>query len=143
MKGKAFITIVCFAVVGMLLYRYSTRQYFSSNNPILSEVRANFSKLDPEYSKIPLREGDSAYTENKEVITLCLADPESKKQYDLNTIMYVAIHELAHVVSKNTGHGPEFKKNFSMLLKLAAKKGVYDPRKSIPASYCGTASGRH
>lgn len=139
MKSKALLTVAFFVVAAALLYRYSTRQYFSTNNPVLSEVRANFEKLDPEYAKIPLREGDSAYTENKEVITLCLVDPESKKQYDLNTVMYVAIHELAHVVSKNTGHGPEFKKNFSMLLKLAAKKGIYDPRKSIPATYCKAA----
>src|SRR4029079_14269048 len=107
MKSKIIITVAAFVVAAVLLYRYSSRQYFSTNNPMLSEVRANFSKLDPEYAKIPLREGDSAYTENKEVITLCLVDPESKKQYDLNTVMYVAIHELAHVVSKNTGHGPE------------------------------------
>jgi len=93
--------------------------------------------LHPDYAKIPLREGNSAYTENKRTITLCLKDPETKKYYDMNTIMYVALHELGHIVSVTHGHNDEFKKNFSLLLRDAARKGIYDPRKEIPHTYCG------
>lgn len=131
------ITLVIFFTFLIMKYA-STRSYYSHDHPILNKVRENFSKIDPKFSQIPLREGDSAYTENKEVITLCLKDPENKgTYYDMNTIMYVAIHELAHVCCESSGHGEEFKKKFSALLRHAANIGIYDPRKGIPSSYCG------
>lgn len=110
----------------------------TSKNPTLGTVRANFTILDPKFAKIPLRTGDSAYTENKEVITLCLVDPETKKRYDMNTIMYVALHELSHIITdeKEEEHGPVFKQNFSMMLRRASEAGIYNPRLPIPASYC-------
>lgn len=115
----------------------SKRSYYSDNHPILNQIRHNFGMINPEYSKIPLREGNSAYTENKSVITLCLKDPKTGKYYDMNTMMYVALHELAHMVSKTHGHGDEFTKNFSILLRKGAKLGFYDPRIPIPNTYCG------
>lgn len=130
-----FILIVIFICI--ILNR---RSKFSHDHPILKQVSKNFSQLDPEYAKIPLQEGDSAYTENKEVITLCLRDPYTKDYYDMNTIMYVALHELAHVISKSQGHNNEFKKNFSILLREASRKKIYDPRKNIPTTYCGIES---
>lgn len=133
-------TVVVFLVIGLVViaaFALTPRSYYSHDHPILNQVRDNFAKLNPEYSKIPLREGDSAYTENKAVITLCLKNPETGGYYDMNTIMYVALHELGHVVSKTHGHNDEFKKNFATLLRQAARKGIYDPRKPIPTTYCG------
>jgi hypothetical protein len=84
-----------------------------------------------------LREGGSAYTENKTVITLCLKNPENGYYYNSNTIMYVALHELAHIISKTQGHNDEFNNNFAMLLKQAETRGIYNPRIPIPTTYCG------
>ena len=92
----------------------------SSNHPLLVDVKNNFSKIKPDYANIPLREGDSAYTENKAAITLCLKDPHTGTHYDMNTIMYVALHELAHMITPQQGHGAEFKKNFADLLNTTA-----------------------
>lgn len=131
---KVLILVLCLAVIAYFAFG---RSYYSHDHPILNQVRANFSKIDPEYAKIPLREGNSAYTENKSVITLCLKDPETGKFYDINTVMYVALHELSHMVSKTHGHNNEFKQNFSGLLNEATKLGIYDPRKPIPPRYCG------
>lgn len=133
------VFVVLLVCVGLILLFSSWRQrsYYSSDHPILNKVKENFSVLNPEYGKIPLREGDSSYTENKAYITLCIRDPKTKGYYDMNTIMYVALHELAHVVSKTHGHNDEFKKNFATLLRQAARQGIYDPRKSIPTTYCG------
>jgi hypothetical protein len=125
----------------MILIVYSLVPFYrdqTSNYPTLGLVRANFTKINPRYGKIPLRVGDSAYTENKEVITLCLVDPDTNNFYDINTIMYVALHELAHVITPDgsTEHGTEFKENFSKLLREGAATGVYNPRIPIPATYC-------
>jgi len=132
--------IILLLVVGLVIFgafALAPRSYYSHNHPILNQVRANFAKLNPDYSKIPLREGNSAYTENKSVITLCLRDPETKKYYDINTIMYVALHELGHMVSRTQGHNDEFRGNFSTLLRKAAEIGIYNPSLPIPETYCG------
>jgi len=141
---NASVTMVfIFLLVGALAYTYTQRSYFSTKHPLLDQVRANFAKIDPKYGDIPLRSGSSAFTENKEVITLCLNEPGTGKEYDMNTLMYVALHELAHVISTSVGHGTEFKENFSKLLKKGADLGFYNPRKPIPVSYCDIKTGSH
>ncbi len=135
MKTLAIIAI--FAFVLFIAYSSSARSNYSHNHPILTQVRENFGKINAEYTKIPLREGDSAFTENKEVITLCLKDPDTGRYYDMNTIMYVALHELAHVLCESQGHGDEFKKKFSKILRHASKIGIYDPKIQMAPTYCG------
>lgn len=136
MKNIVAVILIVGLVV-LAIFALTPRSYYSHDHPILNKIRYNFSLLNPEYAKIPLREGDSSYTENKAVITLCLKNPESGQYYDMNTIMYVALHELGHMISKTHGHNDEFKKNFATLLRQAAKIGIYDPRKQIPTTYCG------
>ena len=61
------------------------------------------------------------------------------KFHKINTLMFVGIHELAHVASKKIGHGDEFWKNFKFLLIDAAEIGIYKPQdyKKKNVSYCG------
>lgn len=134
-----------YITIGFVLCAFSFVLFFvlrpriddTQREPLLQLVRSNFSKLNKQYAQIPLYSGSSAYTDNKTVITLCLSDPETGVPYDENTIMYVALHELAHVVSTNIGHGKEFRKNFATLLARAHKLGFYDPTKPIATTYCG------
>lgn len=139
MKELIIFLIVIFVVL-ILTYFLQKKSKYSHDHPILEKIRKNFIKLDPDYGKIPLRYGNSAFTENKAVITLCLRNPETKKFYDINTLMYVALHELAHVISISHGHNDEFKDNFYDLLSRASKMGIYDPTLPIPETYCGINS---
>ena len=83
-----------------------------------------------------------AYSENKgEKIALCLdKEKAGGKSVDNNTLMFVAIHELAHVATEEIGHTPAFWDNFRFLLKEAVDCGIYRPQDySIePVRYCGT-----
>jgi len=102
-------------------------------------VRENFIRLNPKFGMIPLYEGKSSFTENKRSITLCIRNAEGQF-YDKNTIMYVALHELSHIVTDTYDvdtHGKEFRKNFEIILKKAAQLDMYNPRISVPESYCG------
>ena len=59
-------------------------------------------------------------------IHLCLRDKtDDFNLHDINTLMFVALHELAHVASKNKGHEDEFQKNFVWILQNAIKIGIY------------------
>lgn len=84
----------------------------------------------------------TAYSENKgEKLAFCLNTKKDQqgKLIDLNTLTYVAIHELAHIGTKSIGHTPEFWKNFKFLLNVAKEINVYNPidYKNNPKEYCG------
>ena len=134
-----FVTVIIFAII--MSFTVSSRAYYTpENHPVLNEISRRFSLLSPKYGNIPLKSGSKSYTEDKSVITLCLKDPETKNYYDINVLMYVALHELSHCITKADGdqsHGNEFKDNFASLLKKASDIGIYDPRQPIPLTYCG------
>ena len=83
----------------------------------------------------------TAYSENKgEKIAFCLEKQKGKsKLIDLNTLTFVAIHEMAHVMSKSEGHNQEFWTNFKFLLENAKDAKIYNPvdYKNKPREYCG------
>jgi hypothetical protein len=56
-------------------------------------------------------------------------------------MMFVSIHEMAHMITKSIGHEPEFWNNFGWLLREAEAKGLYKPTdfKSHPVMYCGVS----
>ena len=74
-------------------------------------------------------------------VTALIAFLQTHKQelIDMNTIMFVAIHELAHIMTKSVGHTEEFWSNMRYLLKKGIKVGVYTPHdyKNNPVRYCG------
>ncbi len=83
----------------------------------------------------------TAYSENKgEKIAFCLnRKKEGGQLIDLNTLTFVAIHELAHVMTKEEGHKLVFWQNFKFLLENAKEAGIYQPvnYKQSPKEYCG------
>jgi len=83
----------------------------------------------------------TAYSENKgEKLAFCLDTKKNGGQLiDMNTLTFVAIHELAHIATQSIGHTDEFWSNFKFLLQEAAKINVYDPvdYKKEPRQYCG------
>lgn len=84
---------------------------------------------------------DTTYTVNKgQNMTFCLSSRNTESRvYNINTLMYVAIHELAHVSSVSVGHTPEFLLNFKSLLGYAIEAGLYTyiDYNSHPVEYCG------
>ena len=83
----------------------------------------------------------TAYSENKgEKLAFCVTTTkEGNKLIDENTLTFVAIHEVAHTMTKSIGHKEEFWRNFKFLLTNAVDMGIYTPidYKEKPAKYCG------
>lgn len=81
-----------------------------------------------------------SYSQNKgELISLCLRSLTNQFE-NINTIKFVAIHELAHIITDDVGHTEQFNKNFRFLLSHSIKLGLYqeiDYRRN-PTHYCGT-----
>jgi hypothetical protein len=83
----------------------------------------------------------TAYSENKgEKMAFCLnRTKNSTTLIDINTLTFVALHELSHIMTTSIGHKQEFWQNFKFLLENAKAAGVYNPvdYKKNPQSYCG------
>lgn len=83
----------------------------------------------------------TAYSENKgEKIAFCLnTTKEGNRLIDINTLTFVALHELSHIMTESIGHKQEFWENFKFLLVNAKAAGIYDPvdYKKNPQEYCG------
>jgi hypothetical protein len=84
----------------------------------------------------------TAYSENKgQKIAFCLnkQKKDDNNLIDENTLMFVALHEMAHVASKTIGHNDEFWDNFTFLIGEAEEIQIYTPvdYSKKNAEYCG------
>jgi predicted metal-dependent hydrolase len=83
----------------------------------------------------------TSYTVNKgEEMVFCLRSKKSLEYlHDLNLLMYVAVHELAHVACPEIGHTPLFNAVFRFLLREAIKLKLYEKvdYSSSSKEYCG------
>ena len=93
------------------------------------------------YETLPTSEF-TAYSENKgEKLAFCLDTEKNSKGrlIDMNTLMYVALHEVSHIATKSIGHNDEFWNNFKFMITEAKEINIYNPinYKKEPARYCG------
>jgi len=84
----------------------------------------------------------TAYSENKgEKLAFCLnkKKEDNNSLIDINTLTFVALHELSHIMTTSIGHKQEFWENFKFLLENAKASGIYNPvdYKKKPTDYCG------
>ena len=83
----------------------------------------------------------TSYSVNKgEKIVFCLRSRDGLDSFvDENVLMYVATHELAHLMTKDVGHTDNFWSNFKFILQEAIDIKVYTKVdfSSSPTDYCG------
>jgi len=83
----------------------------------------------------------TAYSENKgEKIAFCLnTTKQGSDLIDINTLTFVALHELSHIMTSSIGHKQDFWQNFKFLLENAKAANIYNPidYKKTPTEYCG------
>ena len=107
-------------------------------------VKRLVEKFNPQkiYEILPTSEY-TAYSENKgEKLAFCVeTEKENGAGYlvDINTMTYVAMHELAHIMTESIGHTEEFWQNYKFLLQVAKSINIYEPidYKKSPVRYCG------
>lgn len=111
----------------------------------IKHLRENFGDGN-RVSEAAIDHSQTSYTINKQSIHLCLRSRDQhQKLYDINDLMYVVIHELAHMCNYTEkgepiqGHGPEFKLKFRFLINEAIKIGIYQYHdyNNSPKYYCG------
>lgn len=117
--------------------------YVAKKYPDNEDVKTLVKRFNPTKISETLPTSEhTAYSENKgEKLAFCLNKHKhsDNKLIDPNTLLFVAIHELAHVMTNVEGHKQIFWQNFKFLLTEAKEAGIYVPvdYKKKPEPYCG------
>jgi len=108
----------------------------SSNDPRIIMLKENFNPDslkegvdNPEYTSYSINKGEQ--------IILCLRN--KNKLVDINTLLFVVLHEIAHIVTEDIGHTPLFWDNFRWILEESINIGIYIKQDfdKKPVEYCG------
>ena len=97
------------------------------------------------YEISPKNTGNAtSYTEDKRILVLCLRQKKPDAQgiyelHDINTMMFVVLHELSHMMNNTWQHKLDFWVLFKFLLLNAIEAGIYTPVDygKYPINYCG------
>ena len=112
------------------------------DKPQVKLMAKNF-RSDPDrfIEATPDSEHTSSTVNKGESIHMCLRQREGHNEslVDENVMMFVALHEFAHVCTESVGHEPEFWNNFGWLLKEAEAMNLYryTDFAAHPVNYCG------
>lgn len=81
---------------------------------------------------------EAAYTQNKKNISICVRNKQGRVE-DLNTAMFVLLHEMTHLASDCKDHPKEFWDNNKFFLFLADSSGLYTYQDfgAHSETYCG------
>lgn len=146
---KGFLILVI--ILSILFITSNIEEFTLQDDPKLEELRK---AVEPMFSKnikhegvlevinkrdllneISMFKGDKSYTINKEKVFLCLTD-KNGQYYEMNILLFVFLHELAHCLSTTIGHDKNFNNIFDALLKKAAEMKIYDPSQPMDQDYC-------
>ena len=102
--------------------------YLKKNHQKDPRVQRLFGRYDEEnIQETNLNDSGTSYSIDKgEQVNLCLRDKKTQNLHQINILMFVTLHELAHIMSKSYGHNDEHHKNFKFLLINAIKIGIYN-----------------
>ena len=117
------------------------------NKHYTEQNKIDIKRLQSNYNENNISESSpgnkhTSYSINKgEKIVFCIRSKDGKNTLvDLNTVTFVGIHELAHLMTESIGHNKEFWDNMKFLLKVAIEKNLYTKQNfsENPVEYCGT-----
>ncbi len=120
---------------------------YLGNNDSAEDVKDSFNRLIKRFQPDNISESTpndkyTSYSVNKgQKIVFCLRSREgTEKIVDENIITFVALHELAHIMTVSIGHTSEFWNNFKILLRVGIKLKLYRHQNfnNNPVDYCGT-----
>ena len=126
-------------------YKLQLNKKYPDNFVYIKEYEPYIKQMHKRVEDINFRETElgtdnTSYTINKgDEMVVCLRDKTNNKLHDINTIMYVTIHELAHVGCPELNHTKLFFKINKFLLNEAMEMKIYQYRdyNSSPVEYCG------
>lgn len=110
------------------------------NNDYTGNVKTLINRYNPDTLSETGKDAEyTSYSVNKgQKISVCIRN-KNNTFTDNNTVIFVVIHELAHVMTDSIGHTKEFWDNMKYLLEKAEEINIYSPQdyNTNPINYCG------
>lgn len=139
-KSAELLEIITNNIYKLKKYLYENKNKFPDMNKYIIQLNNNL-----DISRTLIYENDpnsnlTSFSVNKgEEIALCLKSKKTGNLHDINLMMYVTIHEMAHIACPEIGHGELFKEIFKFLCEQAIILNMYkyDDYQSNPVEYCG------
>ena len=125
------------SLIDHLDYKYRGTKYERDIHFLKTNYLKNGGNLKENYPDSTI---NTSYVLNKgEEIRICLRDKKNAGIHDVNTMIFVNLHELSHMLDFNYGHKKSFWTKFKFLLCEAVKLGYYTPvdYSKSPTTYCG------
>ena len=122
---------------------YNLKGYGNTSPEMYTAVTKILQRYNPDnlVENSPKDKEDTSYTLNKgSTIAFCLREKgKNNTLHDINTLIFVAVHELAHIAIDDNEHPPKFWKMFKLLLQEAEEGNIYKSQdyKKNPVNYCG------
>lgn len=126
---------------------YKLKNHLVSNIDKFPEFRDSIELLNKNFTEArtriyenPPTSDYTSYSVNKgEELAFCLRSKKNGNHHNINLLMYVALHELAHVGCHEIGHTDLFKEIFAFYTKEAINIGIYkyEDYDTNPVEYCG------
>jgi predicted metal-dependent hydrolase len=126
---------------------YKLRDYLVENikdypkySEYIEQMEDNFNNRRTKIYETSLNSNYTSYSINKgEELVFCLRCKKTYMLHDVNLLMYVAVHEMAHTACPETGHTPLFNDIFKFMLNEAIKLKLYyyENYSENPVEYCG------
>lgn len=110
------------------------------NLVFVQQIMENFSCTADQFSESTPEAVHTSYTVDKQKMFMCLRQRNEKEELvNENVLVFVAIHEMAHMGTASIGHTAEFWNNFAWLLKQAEAANLYQYTDfaAHPVEYCG------
>lgn len=126
---------------------YKLKNYLAENKSQFSDYTKYIELLEQNFTtertSIYENRTDSSltsYSINKgEELAFCLKSKKTNEYHDINLLMYVALHEMAHMACPEIGHGELFKNIFHFLTTISIKIDLYKKTNynDNPVEFCG------
>lgn len=137
MSDKCTILILVFLICGIIGYSFTKR--IKSTDVKLQNIKEKLTQVDPRAKDIDFYTHPfESYALDKKEVHMCINTPRGD-YYDDNILMYVGLHELAHIlIPEDTSHHPPiFDTKFNELKDRAQRLNLFNPNFSFPSEYCG------
>lgn len=127
---------------------YKLKNYLRTNIDKFPEYKEYILLLDNNFNKNRTQIYETNINDNNitsfsvnkgEELSICLKSKKTGDLHNINLLMYVVIHEMAHFACPEIGHGPLFQKIFKKFLEEAINIGIYkyENYSKYPQEYCG------
>lgn len=130
----AYIRALLTAMVSRLRVAYPQNQK-------ITQMARRFKHTEFQESDSSIKNSTSYSVNKGETLVFCIREKTPSNQLvPMNTVVFVAIHELAHIFSVTHGHTEEFWENFRFLLAHAIEWKLYESvnYRKKRTKYCGT-----